>query len=357
MVGCVLMKDGEAVGEGFYIGPPGSPHAEVHALRQAGEAARGSIAYVTLEPCSHYGRTPPCTEALIAAGVSRVVFSIIDPDERVSGRGRAQLETAGIEVEAGDGAAEATRLLEAYIKHRRTGLPFVAVKYAATLDGRIAAASGDSRWVSGPETLRWAHAMRAQLDAILVGASTVTVDNPQLTARPDAVLAEHQPLRVVLDSAGRIPPDAAVLKGPSPRLIATTERSSPAWRDSIRATGAEVLVSPADPAGHVALRPLLEDLAKRGVLLLLVEGGGVVNGSFFDQRLVDKVYAIIAPMIVGARDAPAAVAGNGAQRMAEAVRLRDVAVDRLGDDLLVSGYPVWPEAGGWGLDGSGHGSG
>jgi diaminohydroxyphosphoribosylaminopyrimidine deaminase/5-amino-6-(5-phosphoribosylamino)uracil reductase len=346
MVGCVLVKDGAVVGEGFYTGPPGSPHAEVIALRQAGEAGRGATAYVTLEPCSHYGRTPPCTDALIDAGVGKVVFSIIDPDERVSGRGQALLEAAGIDVEVGDGAAESSRLLEAYIKHRRTGLPFVAVKYAATLDGRIAAASGDSRWVSGPETLRWAHAMRPSLDAILVGASTVVVDNPQLTARPEGVLAERQPLRVVLDSTGRTAPTAAVLQGASPTLVATTEHSADEWRDSISSTGAEVLILPADGEGRVNLRALLEELGQRGMLLLLVEGGGVVHGSFFDQRLVDKVYAVIAPLIVGARDAPAAVAGRGAERMADAVRLRDITVERLGDDVLVTGYPVWPEPGG-----------
>ena len=341
MVGCALVRDGAIVGEGFYTGPAGSPHAEVHALEQAGEAARGATAYVTLEPCSHHGSTPPCAEALIAAGVVRVVLAVIDPDERVYGKGKAMLEAAGIAVEVGDGAGESARLLEAYIKHRRTGLPFVAVKYAASLDGRIAAASGDSRWVSGPETLRWAHAMRPNLDVILVGASTVVVDNPQLTARPDGVPSDRQPLRVVLDSNGRISPAAAVLQGPSAALVATTERSAHAWRSQVANAGKEVLVLPADDYGRVALLPLLEELGSCGVLSLLVEGGGVVHGSFFDQRLVDKVYAVIAPMIVGARDAASAVAGVGAERMADAIRLRDITVERLGEDILVTGYPVW----------------
>jgi diaminohydroxyphosphoribosylaminopyrimidine deaminase/5-amino-6-(5-phosphoribosylamino)uracil reductase len=344
MVGCVLVQDDDViVGEGYYVGPPGSPHAEVIALQWAGEMAHGATAYVTLEPCSHTGTTPPCTAALIEAGIRRVVFAAIDPDARVSGQGKAQLEAAGIKVEVGDGESDSERLNEAYIKHRRTGLPFVAMKYAATLDGRIAAASGDSRWVSGPDTLRWTHAMRPELDAILVGASTVVVDNPQLTARPDGVESEKQPLRVVLDSTGRISAEANVLKGRSKTLVATTPRSPDGWRASIALTGAEVLVLPQDDDGHVALRPLLEELGRRGVLHLLVEGGGVVNGSFFDQRLVDKLYAIIAPMIVGAADAPGAVAGHGAQRMADAVRLRDITVNRLGDDVLVTGYPIWPE--------------
>lgn len=342
-VGCVIVEDGSVVAEGF-TQPPGGEHAEAMALRLAGEAARGATAYVTLEPCNHHGRTPPCTEALIAAGVARVVCAIDDPDDKVSGSGRARLEAAGIEVEAGDGSAEAARQLEAYLKHRRTGLPFVTVKYAATLDGRIAAGSGDSRWVSGPETLKWAHRNRPYVDAMLVGSATVVVDNPLLTARPEGVENPHQPLRVVVDSRGRIDPGRDVLTGASKTLIATTEAAAPTWRESIAATGAEVVVFPTDAKGHVDLPSLLRDLGGRGVLSLLVEGGGVIIGSFFDQRLVDKVTLVIAPLIVGAADAPAAVAGHGARYMREAVRLREMTVDRLGDDILITGYPVWPEA-------------
>jgi diaminohydroxyphosphoribosylaminopyrimidine deaminase/5-amino-6-(5-phosphoribosylamino)uracil reductase len=352
-VGCVIVKDGAVIGEGV-TQPPGSEHAEAMALRIAGDAARGATAYVTLEPCSHHGRTPPCTDALIAAGVAKVVYAIDDPDERVSGRGRARLEAAGIAVEAGDGAEAANVRLEAYLKHRRTGLPFVTVKYAATLDGRIAAGSGDSRWVSGPETLKWAHRNRPGFDAMLVGSSTVVIDNPLLTARPEGIDNPHQPLRVVVDSRGRIDPGRNVLLPPRPlgegrgegvpTLVATTEASDLSWRRSIKATGAEVVVYPAAGAeGHVDLTALLRDLGGRGVLSLLVEGGGVIIGSFFDQRLVDKVTLVIAPLIVGAADAPTAVAGHGARYMRDAVRLREMTVDRLGDDILVTGYPVWPE--------------
>ena len=341
-VGCVIVRDGRVVGEGSYAGPPGAPHAEVVALQAAGAAANGATAYVTLEPCSHTGRTPPCVDALIAAGVARVVFAIIDPDERVTGRGEAALQAAGIEVEAGDGAAEASKLIEGYIKQRRTGLPFVIVKYAASLDGRIAAASGDSRWVSGPETRAWAHLLRTRIDAIMVGSPNVVVDDPQLTARPDGAEAERQPLRIVADSSGRISPDAKVLAPGAPTLIATTSRSSDAWRAQIEALGAEVLVLPEDAQGRVDLPSLLAELGRRGVLNLLDEGGGVLQGSFFDLRLVDKLHAIIAPLIVGAASAPLAIAGRGAARMADAVRLRDRSVQQLGDDLLVTGYPVYP---------------
>jgi diaminohydroxyphosphoribosylaminopyrimidine deaminase/5-amino-6-(5-phosphoribosylamino)uracil reductase len=341
-VGCVIVKGGRLVGGGVYRGP-GTPHAEVAALEQAGADAAGATAYVTLEPCSHHGRTPPCVEALVAARVARVVFAIEDPDPRVSGSGRDELIAAGIAVEAGDGAEAASRQLEAYIKHRRTGLPFVTVKYAASLDGRIAAASGDSRWVSGPETLRWAHAGRTRIDAIMVGVGTVVADNPQLTARPDGVLADRQPLRVVVDSEGRLPADANVLQAGAETLVATTDRSPVSWRDAVEARLAEVLLLPEAPDGRVSLPHLLQELGRRGVVSLLAEGGGVLHGALFDQRLVDKVTAVIAPLIVGAREAPTAVAGRGAARMADAVRLRELAVERLGDDVLVTGYPVWPE--------------
>ena len=340
-VGAVVVADGQVVGEGF-TQPPGGAHAEIVALESAGGAARGATVYVTLEPCSHHGRTPPCADALLAAGVSRVVFAIEDPDPRVGGQGRSVLEAAGAEVEQGDGEDEASQTLEAYIKQRRTGLPFVVVKYAASLDGRIAASSGDSRWVSGPEALKWAHANRPAMDAMLVGSSTVLVDNPQLTARPEGVAEPRQPMRVVLDSSGRISSEARVLAGPGRRLVATTEKSAATWRQKIESSGAEVLVLPADQSGHVSLQALMPELAARDVLTLLVEGGGVVIGSFFDQRLVDKVTIILAPIVIGAASAPAPVAGVGALRMAGAVRLRDLTIDRLGDDILVTGYPIWP---------------
>jgi diaminohydroxyphosphoribosylaminopyrimidine deaminase/5-amino-6-(5-phosphoribosylamino)uracil reductase len=341
-VGCVVVRGGSVAGEG-YTQPPGGAHAEIVALQQAGAAARGATAYVTLEPCSHHGRTPPCTDALIAAGVSRVVFAIEDPDTQVAGSGRLALQAVGIAVEEGDGAAEVSRQLEAYVKHRRSGLPFVIVKYVASLDGRIAAASGDSRWVSGPDTLRWAHENRSKVDAIAQGVTTIIVDDPQLTARPGGVEAARQPLRVVLDSDGRTPPTAKVLTGPAKTMIATTERSPWSWRDSMFMRKAEVAVFDEDAAGRVRLDQLLAELGKRGILTLLVEGGGVLHGSFFDQRQVDKVTAVLAPKIIGARDAASAVAGRGAQRMSDAVLLREMTVERLGQDILVTGYPVYPD--------------
>lgn len=348
-VGCVLVKDSRVIAEGVYAGE-GTPHAEVAALNAAGEAARGATAYVTLEPCAHRVSSStgqprvPCSDALVAADVARVVIAILDPDERTNGRGAETLRHAGIAVEIGDGADQASKLHEAFLKHRRTGLPFVIVKYAATLDGRLAAGSGDSRWVSGPETLKWAHRERLKLDAIIVGSQNVLADDPQLTARPDGVQSDHPLLRMVADSTGRISPTARVLDTSAKTLIVTTERSSDAWRDAILATGHELLVLPPDETGRVPLVPILQDLGRRGVLTLQVEGGGVLHGSFFDQRLVDKCTIVIAPKIVGAATAAQAVSGLGAQYMRDAVTFRDLTVERLGDDVLFTGYPVWPEA-------------
>ncbi len=341
-VGAVVVRGSQIVGEGAYQGP-GNPHAEIVALQRAGELARGATVYVTLEPCSH-SRTREgqprlsCAQALIDAGVARVVYAIDDPDERTAGNGAAALLAAGITVERGDGAAESARILEAYLKHRGTGRPFVIAKFAASLDGKIAAASGDSRWVAGEIARARAHEDRARVDAIVCGVNNVLLDDPQLTARPGGRLADRQPMRIVADSKGRTPLDAKVLGPGGPTIIATTEASSSAWREAVAQRGAEALVLPAGEDGRVDLEALLEELGRRDILSLLVEGGGVLLGSFFDRRLVDKVTAFIAPVIIGGGPYDA-VRGRGAERMADALRLRDVTVERLGDDVLLVGYP------------------
>lgn len=337
-VGAVVVKDGRIIGVGS-TRPPGGPHAEIVALHEAGEAARGASLYVTLEPCCHYGRTPPCTDAIIRAGIAAVHIALRDPDRRVNGGGIARLREAGLMVEVGDGAEEAARLLEGYLKHRTTGRPFVIAKFAVTLDGKIATTSGDSRWITGPEARAWVHEQRCQVDAIMVGSGTVLVDDPELTARPGGNIASRQPLRVVADSRGRISPEAKVLHGPVRTLIATTEASPERWRQLLRAQGAEVLVLPTRD-GHLDLDVLLLELGRRGVLTLLVEGGATLHGAFFDRRLVDKVEAFIAPKIVGG-DAPGPVLGRGIACMAAAIELRDLVLERLGCDILISGYPLW----------------
>ncbi len=348
-VGAVVVRDGRVVGRGR-TQPPGSAHAEVMALREAGAAARGATLYCTLEPCVHTGRTGPCTEAIIEAGVRTVRYSIVDPDAQVAGAGDARLRAAGLDVEAGDGAAESARLLEGYLKHRRTGLPAVTVKVAMSLAGRIAAASGDARWVSGPEAREWVHRLRMQVDAIVVGSGTLVADDPALTARPGGTAeGAHQPVRIVVDSRARTQPSARLFSEPGgPVIVATVEGMPAAWRAAVEARGGEVLVLPGEtgPDGdtHVDLEALFRALGQRGMLNVMVEGGGVLLGALFDRHLVDRLYAVIAPVVVGAASAPSAVSGRGAQVMREASRLRDLSVTRLGEDVLVEGVPVWPDA-------------
>jgi len=344
-VGAVVAHGSRIVGEGA-TQPPGGAHAEAMALRQAGDLSHGATMYVTLEPCAHHGRTPPCTEAIIEAGIAKVIVAVGDPDPRVSGRGLEQLRKADIDVSLGDGAAEGAVHYEAYAHHRRTGRPFVTAKFAASLDGRIASTSGDSRWISGPQTLSWAHQNRPLFDAMLVGVETIIVDNPQLTARPERWHGPvPQPLRVILDSRGRTPLESRILEdtSSSPTLIATTSAASEAWSEALAVQGVVVVELSADEEGRVSLTALLDLLGQEhGVVSLLVEGGGQVLGSFFDQRLINKVTAVVAPMIIGG-DAQTAVSGRGAERMRDVLRLTNMTVERLGADLLVSGYPGIPE--------------
>jgi diaminohydroxyphosphoribosylaminopyrimidine deaminase / 5-amino-6-(5-phosphoribosylamino)uracil reductase len=335
-VGAVLVQDGRIVGRG-HTQPPGGPHAEVMALREAGDRARGATMYVTLEPHNIWGRTPPCSRAVIEAGVAEVHCAMIDPDPRIRGGGIAELRAAGVRVFVGERGDEAARVVEDFIIHRTLGRPLVVVKFAASLDGRIAAVGGDARWISGPEARAWVHDQRAILDAIMAGSGTVLADDPLLTARPASGPASHQPLRVVLDSSGRIPASAQVLSAGPRTLVATTAVSPAAWREELAATGADVLVVQTGRDGRIDLKVLLAELGRRGVLSVLVEGGATLLGSLFDDRLVDKVHAVIAPIIIGGA-APAAVAGRGALHMPDVLRLLDVSTERLGADVLVTGY-------------------
>ncbi len=293
----VATQDGEVVGEGATDGRKG-PHAEVVALARAGSRAAGATIYVTLEPCSHHGLTPPCTDALIAAGIRRAVVALVDPDERVSGSGIAALRAAGIAVDVGVGADESSAQLAPYLKHRRTGRPFVILKLAATLDGRIAAPDGSSRWITGEAARRDVHRLRGESDAVLVGAGTVREDDPELTVRLWGPV-ENQPLRVVL---GDIPAGAKVAPAVSMK-------------------------------GELA--GILDQLGERGVLQLLVEGGSRVAHEFHEQRLVDRYVFYVAPSLFGGEDARPLFAGDGAATMPDLWRGRIVAVEQLGDDLRI----------------------
>jgi diaminohydroxyphosphoribosylaminopyrimidine deaminase/5-amino-6-(5-phosphoribosylamino)uracil reductase len=335
-VGCVIVSGGEVVGRG-YTRPPGGAHAEVIALQQAGYRADGASAYVTLEPCSHWGRTPPCADALIEAGIAAVYCSLPDPDIRVRGKGITRLRRAGVAVTVGDGAGYARAQLAAFITHRVTGRPMVTAKFAVSLDGRIATRTGDSRWISAAETRAWTLRTRSEFDAILAGSGTILADDPQLTARePDGSLCERQPVRVVLDRTGRTPPGARIFAGPSRTLVATTHHASAEWLAAIRAAGGEPVVLPESAEG-VEAGAVLDELGRLGILTVLVEGGSVVHGTFFDRRLVDRVQAIVAPLVIGGRDAPAAVGGTGPDRLAGASRLLDVQVQQIGPDIVFCG--------------------
>jgi diaminohydroxyphosphoribosylaminopyrimidine deaminase / 5-amino-6-(5-phosphoribosylamino)uracil reductase len=327
MVGAVVLDSaGNLAGEGYHR-RPGKPHAEQEALEGAGDQAHGGTLYVNLEPCAHLHRTPSCADAIILAGLKRVVISMSDPDERMRGSGIAKLQAAGIETVVGIHEERAQRLNEFYVKHRLTGRPFVSVKFAMSLDGKIATRTGESRWITSEESRLHGHRLRHIHDAILVGVNTVIADDPELTARLEGEEV-RQPMRVVVDSQLRMRMSARAV-GPN-TLIATTRAG--------RMGAAEVVRLPAASDGRVALAPLLDELGRRGILSLLVEGGSEVHASFFANGLVDKVHAYVAPRLIGGREAPGPVGGAGVERLVEAIPLRELDATRLGTDVLITGY-------------------
>ena len=337
-VGAVIVKDGSVVGEGA-TNPPGESHAEIVALQNAGIQAKGATLYTTLEPCNFYNRTPPCTTAIIQAGIKEVQAAALDPNPKINGGGKADLEAMGIPVYVGQGSAEARELYEAFAKHIKIKIPFVTAKFAVSLDGKIATSTGHSQWITGPSARSLAQDSRRTSDAIMVGINTILRDNPRLTARgKEGSPLYRQPIRVILDSNCRTPVESNVLREVGTTIIATTSRH-PSTATRLRAVGAEVLSLPA-ANGFVDLEVLLKELGLRGVMSLFVEGGGTVLGSLFDLKMVDKVMAFIAPMIIGGKAASSPVEGNGAKLLSHAIRLRDVKVERIEDDLLVKGYPI-----------------
>jgi diaminohydroxyphosphoribosylaminopyrimidine deaminase/5-amino-6-(5-phosphoribosylamino)uracil reductase len=329
MVGAVLTRDGEVVGSGWHR-QVGGPHAEVEALREAGDRARGATLYVTLEPCSHFGRTPPCADAVLAAGVARVVACHGDPDPRVSGRGFQKLREAGVEVEVGPLAAEAVRLNLRFLIAATLRRPAVTLKWAMSLDGRIATATGQSQWISSTQGRRWALALREEHDAILAGSGTVLADDPRLDRRLG--LAAGPNLRVVMDRRLRVPPEARLFTVEGPVLIYTqsTDRER---REALENKGAEVIVLPVvEPAA------VLADLYGRGVRSVLVEGGGEVLASFVASGCYDRVMADCAPLLIGGKGAPGPLGGEGFQALDSAARLESFEARRSGSDLILTAY-------------------
>ncbi len=338
MVGAVLVKDGVVVGSGYHQAA-GMPHAEVVALRKAGEKARGAVLYVNLEPCSHHGRTPPCTDALIKAGVREVVAAMTDPNPLVAGTGFQKLQSAGIKVRQGVLEEKARRLNEVFIKYITTGRPFVAVKAAMSLDGKIATRTGESKWITGEKSRQYVHRLRDRVDAIAVGIDTVLSDDPRLTTRLEGEKGKD-PLRVVVDSTARLPLDARVINpgSRSKLLLATTAAAPPDKCRALQDKGVEVLVLPSRE-GRVSLEELMRQLGERKVTSLLVEGGGTLNYSLLEAGLVDKLYLFIAPLIIGGKNSPTPFAGEGAASLNNAWRLERVEIKQFDQDLLVIGYP------------------
>lgn len=337
MVGAVIVRDGQIIGEGYHR-EFGGNHAEVEAFLDAGEDVRGADMYVTLEPCSHTGKTPPCADKILEMGIRRVFVGIPDPNPLVSGGGIRRLRQGGVEVTVGILEKEGQKLNEVFLKYITTGLPFCVMKTAMTLDGKIAAHTGDARWVTGPESRRMVYRLRHRCAAILVGIGTVLEDDPRLTTR----LEEEEgrdPVRVIVDSNARTPPDArALIQGSkAPVLIAVAQGADPDRVASLEARGAKIIHAPGED-GRVELPRLFRELGGSGLDSVLLEGGSELNASALEAGLVDKVCAFVAPKIVGGRGAKTPVGGRGKETMSEALPLREVTARMVGGDILVEGY-------------------
>ena len=337
LVGAVVVRGNEVVGEGHHQAA-GEPHAEAHAINRAGAAARGGTLYVTLEPCAHYGRMPPCTEAIIQSGIAQVFAAHVDPNPKVGGKGIRKLEKAGIHVHVGLCEPEARRLNEIFIKYIQTNRPFVILKSAMSLDGKIATGSGESQWISSEASRLRGHEIRDEVDAILVGVNTVIKDNPSLTTR---LLGRDgkDSVRIVVDSECRTPLNARVFNPDSDgyTLIATTKRASKERITLLEGVGTRVLVVE-ETGNRVCLSSLMQALGQRGITSVLIEGGAEVNASALEAGIVDKVMLFIAPKLIGGTNAPSPIGGEGIQRLTEAYELRDLTFKSIDRDLFVEGY-------------------
>jgi diaminohydroxyphosphoribosylaminopyrimidine deaminase/5-amino-6-(5-phosphoribosylamino)uracil reductase len=335
LVGAVIVRDERLVGEGWHP-RYGEAHAEINALDTAGEAARGATLYVTLEPCCHLGKTPPCTEAVIGAGIRRVVAAMIDPFTKVAGGGMARLQAAGIEVEAGLGEADARRLNAPYLKLLTTGRPYVHAKWAMTLDGKIATRTGDSRWISNESSRRLVHTLRGRMDGIVVGIGTVLADNPRLTARPPG---PRVPNRIILDSHCRLPPTSELARTArdTPVLVVTAGETVKEHASALMGLGCGWLPLPSQE-GRPALPALLDELGRQRLTNLLVEGGSEVLGGFLDIGEIDEVHVFIAPRLAGGAAARTPVGGQGVERLSDTMRLAQWRVETVEGDVLLHGY-------------------
>ena len=338
MVGAIVVKNGEIVGEGYHP-RAGEPHAEVFALREAGEKAKGATMYVTLEPCCHFGRTPPCTQAVIEAGIAEVYVAMTDPDTQVASKGLHELKNAGLKVHLSLCEDQARLLNEAYIKHRTTGMPFVILKSAMSLDGKIATHTGDSKWITNERSRAYAHKIRSRVDAILVGGGTARADNPSLTARLGRKV--YYPTRVVVTGTGNIPADLTMFSAPGESIVASSSYANNATLRKLESAGARILT-----LKQVAERPSIADLMKQlgkiGCLSVLIEGGGEVAASALEERVVDKIIYFYAPRIIGGQKAINAVGGLGAVNVSSSITLDNIKIRRFGSDIAIEGYVKYP---------------
>ena len=332
LVGAVVVRDGKIIAEGWHR-QAGTPHAEIHALNMAGELARDATLYVTLEPCSHFGRTPPCAQAVVDAGIRRVVAAMSDPNPKVAGRGFELLKAAGVEVEVGLLEAEARELNEVFLKWVTKKLPFVTLKFACSLDGKIATSSGESQWISCLESRKFTHHLRDINDAILVGVGTVLADNPSLTTR---LVEGKNPVRVIVDSNARTPLNSTVVTDKSARTIVAVTNNAPADRiAALKSSGVEIIF--AGNGERVDLKVLMNELAAQEITSVLVEGGGTINFAMLSAGLVDKVFAFVAPKIIGGSNSLTAVEGAGFIKLSDAVELKNFTARTLGEDILIGG--------------------
>lgn len=337
LVGAVIVKDGKIIGEGYHQ-VYGSHHAEINAFRNATEDVRGAEMYVTLEPCSHYGKTPPCANAIVEKGIKKVVIAMEDPNPEVSGRGIKILESHGIEVVTGVLEEESRRLNEIFLKYITTKLPFCILKTAMTLDGKIAARTGDSRWVTNEESRKYVHKLRHRVSSIMVGVGTVIQDDPLLNTRLDGKEGKD-PVRIIVDTRGRTPLNARVLnmESTSKTIIATTELAPKVKLEKFISKGAEIIITPLE-GNRVDLKYLMRELGDREIDSILLEGGSELNYSALEAGIIDKVNAFIAPKFIGGRDAKTSVGGLGRPLMKDAVKLKNIGISRFGDDIMIEGY-------------------
>lgn len=339
LVGAVIVKDGKVIGEGYHK-EAGTPHAEVHALNAAGENAKGATLYTNLEPCCHWGRTPPCTEALIGAGIAHVYVAEVDPNPSVAGKGVQQLQNAGINVHVGVCEQEASDLNEVHRKYIRTGKPFVILKTAMSLDGKIATTSGESQWITSEASRQRGHEVRDAVDAILVGRGTVERDNPALTTRLQDREGQDA-TRIVLDSHGRTRTDARIFNAQSEAgvIIAATAEAPTENVNALEKAGAKVITVPASHGNQVCFKSLMEILGKREITSVLIEGGGEINASAIAAGVVDKVICFVAPKLIGGQNAPGPIGGVGIRSLADAVNLQRINITPMPEhDLLIEGY-------------------